>query len=221
MIPIIIAVAVALLAGGSVYFNWDEIVIAWKGKKIAVLGARDTGKTCLLKFLSTGSIDPEYRQSPSFKVDSFRSSLKDLDLCIKETLDVPGAKDAYIEWKELHDKADVVFYLLRADHLINGNSKTESRVREDMKHIGGWFDARKSKPTIFIVGTYCDNDPDFYLHLTDRMGDYIDKFRKLPIISELVAHAGGGAHTKVVLGSLKNNEYAEALVHTIFSQVIK
>lgn len=216
----IVIAAVSALVGTTIAVKWDQIVIALKGKKLAVLGARGVGKTHLIKFLSSGSIPSEYRQTVApEKVGQRRFQLKDLDLKVKDTLDVSGAKDAYAEWKKLHDEADVVFYLLRADRLIAGDLEVEGRVRDDLRHIGSWLQARSPRPPLFIVGTHCDFDREFVTLATDRMGDYVDKFRKLPIVSDLVARGGGGQSVKVVLGSMKSIQDTEALVYQIFMQV--
>ena len=59
MIFIIAIAAAALLGGGAVAANWDKIIKALKGKKLAVLGERDR-KATLLKFLTEGSIPEKY-----------------------------------------------------------------------------------------------------------------------------------------------------------------
>lgn len=222
-VPVIIWIAIAVAGAltGGVSLFWDEIVVAWKGKRLAVLGARGVGKTHLVNFLATGSIPAEYKQTVApEKVSSRRFQLKDLDIKVKETLDVSGDKAAYAEWKELHDQADVVFYLLRADRLFAGDGDVEARVRNDLRHIGGWLEARQEKrPRFFIIGTHCDHDPMFVCLSADKIGDYVDKFRGLPIVSEIVARGGGAQQTKVVLGSMKTIEDTEALVYQIFQQV--
>lgn len=218
---ILIAIGiVSLLAGTTVAVKWDDIKVALKGKRIAVLGARGVGKTHLVKFLSTGSIPAEYKQTVApEKASSRRFKLKDLDLKIKESLDVSGGKAAYAEWKEQHDQADVVFYLLRADRLIAGDSNVETRVRDDLKHIGDWLKSRTTRPHFFIIGTHCDFDSEFQNITADKIGDYADKFRRLPIVVELVARAGGAQQAKVVLGSMKAVQDTEALVYQVFMQV--
>ncbi len=94
---------------------------------------------------------------------------------MKDTLDVSGAKDAYAEWKSLHDEADMVFYLLRADRLIAEDSEVENRVRDDLRHIGTWLQARSPRPRFFIIGTHCDFDHEFITLKDDRMGDYVEQ----------------------------------------------
>ena len=222
-IPIIIAAISVLISVAATIATaaWDDIVIALKGKRLAVLGARGVGKTHLVKFLTTGSIPAEYKQTVApEKASARRFYLKDLDLKLKETLDVSGDKAAYAEWKELHDEADVVFYLLRADRLIAGDCDVESRVRNDLRHISGWLEARSSRPRFFIIGTHCDLDAEFLSTSSDKIGDYVDKFRRLPIVSELVARAGGAQQTKVILGSMKTVQDTEALVYQVFTQVV-
>lgn len=216
----IVVAVVTVLTGTTIAIKWDDILVKLKGKRLAVLGARGVGKTHLVKFLSTGSIPAEYKQTVApEKVSSRRFQLKELDLKVRESLDVSGDKAAYGEWKELHDQADVIFYLLRADRLIAGDPDVEARVRDDLKHIGGWLEARNPRPRFFIIGTHCDFDAEFRSTSADKIGDYVDNFRRLPIVTELVVRAGGGQRAKVVLGSMKTIQDTKALVYQIFMQV--
>lgn len=213
-------VVVSALAGTTIAVKRDDILVALKGKRLAVLGARGVGKTHLVKFLTTGSIPSEYKQTVApERASARRFQLRGLDLRIKETLDVSGDKAAYAEWKKLHDDADVVFYLLRADRLIAGDGEVEARVRDDLNHIGGWLAARKTRPRFVIVGTHCDFDAEFRSLSPDKSGDYVDRFCRLPIVTELVCRGGGTQQAKVVLGSLKTVQDTEALVCQVFMQV--
>jgi energy-coupling factor transporter ATP-binding protein EcfA2 len=216
-----IGIALAsLLVGTAIGSNWDAIVVKLKGKKLAVLGARGVGKTHLVKFLATGSIPNDYKQTVApEKSSSRRFQLNELDLKVKDSLDVSGDKAAYAEWKELIDQADFVFYLMRADKLIAGDRDVESRAREDLQHIGTWLESSKSRPLFFIIGTHCDLDVEFSSLSADTIGDYVDRFRRLPIVTELVMRGGGAQQAKVVLGSMKTVQDTEALVYQLFSQV--
>ncbi|ALG70968.1 hypothetical protein [Azospirillum thiophilum] len=220
--PFLIAAAISLVIGGAtaVALNWDGIITAWRGKRVAVLGARQVGKTCMIKILSTGSIPEIYEQTNSAeRATGRRFSLKDLDLKIDDTLDVPGDKFHYADWKEVADRADLVLYLLRADLLLAGSTQVEERVRDDMRHIGNWLRARSRRPQFFVVGTHCDLDPAFADLTRDKVGDYYDRFRKLPAVAELVAHCGGAKHVKFSLGSMVTREVGEALVYDIFRKL--
>ncbi len=217
---ILIGLGVVALLAGTAAVKWDDIVIAFKGKRLAVLGARNVGKTHLVTFLSTGSIPADYKQTAFVeKTGSRRFQLRELDLKVKDSLDVAGDKSSYAEWKELHDQADVVFYLLRADRLIARDREVENRVRDDLRHISGWLEARSPRPPLFIIGTHCDLDPGFRDTPPDKLGDFSDGFRKLPIVMELVYRAGGAQQVKVVLGSMKTVQDTEALVYRVFMQV--
>lgn len=213
--PVVVAVASLLAAG------WDKIVLALKGKRLAVLGARGVGKTHLITFLSSGSIPAEYKQTLApEKKSARRFQLGDLDLKVKGSLDVSGDRVAYAEWKALHDEADVVLYLMRADRLAAGDADVENRVRDDLRHIEDWLKARKPRPKFFVVGTHCDLDAVFVGLSPARKGEYVDRFRQLPIVSEVVLRAGGAQAAKVVLGSMKTVGDTEALVSQLFMQVV-
>lgn len=220
LLVLLAAAALTLVVGATIGLNWDGLVLFFKGKNLAVLGARGVGKTHLIKFLTSGSIPTEYKQTllPG-KASGRRFDLKELNIKVKDTLDISGDKAAYAVWKDLHDKADVVFYLLRADLLIKGDSSVEMRVREDLRHIGDWLQARTPRPRFFIVGTHCDLDSKFAGLSAARIGDYLDQFRKLPVVTELIAHGGGTQQVKVVLGSMKTTHDTEAMVYQIFRQV--
>ena len=223
--PIIIAVVIVLAATAAtaaIVLNWDKIVTQLKGKKIAILGARGVGKTTLISFLTTGCIPESSKQTiRTEKAKGRRFSLRDLDLKIKDTRDLPGGPDAYAEWKELFDEADVVFYLLRIDKLVESDAEAENRVRRDMKQIEMWLKDQSSLPRLFfIIGTYGDlANPDLTTLPENEQGNYQDEIRALPIIQECVQRAGGSHNTKVVLGSMKSKGETEALVFGIFSQV--
>ena len=205
----------------NTFFNWwDKIIVALTGRRIAVLGARAVGKTHLMTFLTTGSLPVEYKQTvASQKTDGNRFKLEDLELRVKSGLDVSGDKAAYGAWKSLFFNADIVLYLLRADLLIQQEASTEARVRDDFRHIESWLLERSNPPKFFIIGTHCDLDENYRTTNDSRRGDFYDSFNRLPIVSELVARAGGRAKTNIVLGSMKTDGHAEKLVKGLLEQV--
>src|SRR4051812_38292644 len=80
----IIAGGISLLLGTTVAVKWDDIVVALKGKSLAVLGARGVGKTHLITFLTSGSIPAEYKQTVApEKMTARRFHLKELDLRLR------------------------------------------------------------------------------------------------------------------------------------------
>jgi GTPase SAR1 family protein len=204
------------LAGSALY---QAVMKKWKGKRVAVLGARAVGKSTFMTFLTTGSIPEDYEETlHSSKCDGRRFKLKDLQLRIKDSFDVGGAKHNYAEWKKEFIASDIVFYLLRADLLMSDDSDTVNRVRNDFEIIKDWIAELKEKdrPTFYIIGTHCDLD-SLYSKLPEKnKAAYIDKFQILPIIVDL--RCLGGVD-KVILGSMKTLEYTQALVYAIFKQV--
>ncbi len=216
IIPIIIAVAaLAIGTGTAVVLKWDEIMTALKGKKLAVLGARKVGKTVLIKYLTTGTVTEDYKQTrrPE-KTPARRFRLEDLDLAIKKSYDVPG-KDHYKQWKDITKESDIVLYLLRIDKLMEGDEITEERIRGDMELISSWLEENPKKFPLFIIGTYFDRLSE------SKIEDYQDSVRQMPIFEtiELLA-TKSGSDVRVILGSLRSKRDTEELVHNIFSQVI-
>ena len=221
MIPIIIVViaAVAAAGAGAVALNWDRIIKALKGKKLAVLGERKVGKTSLLKFLTEGSIPEEYNPTNRPKrVRGGRFQLKDLKLVIKDTVDVPGRRG--YDWEKIIKGADIVLYLLRVDRLMEGHRPTESRVKKDVGQIKRWLDANPKQFPLFVIGTHCDlTDPDLTTLPADQVGDYEDKVREISIFNDIVLLGGGEKKVTLILGSLKSEATTEALVYHLFKRI--
>jgi hypothetical protein len=218
-----IVIIVANALSECVQGIWDRIVIAVKGKKLAVLGVRAVGKTTLIQFLTEGSIPPKYKQNVApeqYRGNAFQ--LKDLQLSIKGGLDFGGTPDNYGQWKKECQEADLILYLLRADQLLVGDETVEGRILDDLKHIEGWLAEWRKKQKrplpFFIIGTHCDKDIDFRVLTDDTVGAFHDKFRDLPIMRELVARGGGLQRVKVVLGSMESIEATQNLVYEIFKQ---
>ena len=216
LIPIV--VAAGALFTGAIWLKWDELIILFKGKKFAVLGEREVGKTTLINFLKGGATSdssPGYTQY-SEPVPARRFQLKELDIILKESWDISGSVKRYAEWKTLCQDADMVLYLLRADRLLLGDKTVETRVIQDIRHVSEWLNDNKKRPQFFIVGTHCDLDPDFVALTPKTEGKYLDKFERLPIVVDIVSRIGSPNRPVIVLGSLKTPEQAETLVHTLF-----
>lgn len=222
LIPIFIALAVGGVAGGAVASNWENITYALKGKRIAVLGARAVGKTTLLKYMEKGILIERYKQTlDKQEIERTRIKLGDLDIRLKKTDDVSGGKAAYGVWKKLFEEADLVLYVIRTDMLLKHDSSTEKRAEDDLRQVQGWIKECNSKKQFFIVGNHWDSDPDFKNLTPDQMGDYLDRFRSLPVVKKMTQLAGGAATVKVALGSLATERDSDTLITAIFRQVEK
>ena len=222
LIPIFIALAVGGVTGGAIASNWENITYALQGKNIAVLGARAVGKTTLLKYMEKGILIERYKQTVDKQaIERKHIQLGDLDIRINKTADVSGDKAAYGVWKKLFEDADVVLYIVRTDMLLKHDLSAEKRAEDDLKQIQGWIKECKSNKQFFIVGNHWDSDPDFKNLVPSQIGDYVDRFRALPVVKKMTQLAGGAATVKFALGSLATENDSETLIATVFRQVEK
>jgi energy-coupling factor transporter ATP-binding protein EcfA2 len=184
---------------------WDSFIILLKGKKIAILGARGSGKTTLLTFLSKGELPAESKQTTmAFPVSARRFALKDLQLDLKETQDVPGGEWALDEWKKLHDESDYVIYLINAAEL----DKSGTGIDYDLKKIKGWRSVEKCKSKFLIVATHMDKDSAYMALQPHNRGNFHDRF-----VRDLGRYmAPFEIPPRVILGSLDNQKNTENLV---------
>lgn len=213
--------SILLRIGGAFFTNWTKIKILFRGKKIAVLGPRSSGKTTLLQFLVTGELPREYIQTGKpEKLSGRMYKLEDLELIIKDTLDVPGDKLSHTEWERLCQEADIVCYLVDASKLHKADQDYQKNAQEDVRHIRAWHQARKSAPPKFcLVATHCDLIPDYSSLPRDRKADFSDEFWKKDSLQRIINLGGGSGYVKCVLGSLKDRTNTEILVGNIFNEV--
>ena len=200
---------------------WEAIVLYWHGKDVAVLGAPGVGKSHFIKFLTSGSIPTEYKQTVApEKAAGRRLQLRDLDLKIKNMLDVGGGIEARGQWLKQVARADIVFYLLRADLIISQDAAVEERVLSDARHIKDWLKGRKPRPALCIVGTHCDHNSSFRGQFDNCHGDYVRRFRKRKVVHRLLMECGGVSQVLLVIGSMKTVQSTEELVFDVFKHVM-
>ena len=221
LIPVVVATSTVLTAA-AIFLLKRRL----KGKTLAVLGEQKVGKTCLIDFLTTGSIPKKYKAGLyAREVPGRRFQLRKLELNIPPLKDLPGFSEEYAQWKEVVNEADIVLYLLRVDQLVAGHEPTECRVQKDLRQIKKWLkeleeeDKRKKYP-LFIVGTHCDlTDPDLTALPADQTGSYVKKVRDMPIFQRIELLGGGGNKVRFVFGSLKTSDTTEDLVYQLFYQI--
>ncbi len=220
-IPIIFGTSAALAAA-----TFLVLKRRLKGKTLAVLGENKVGKTCLLDFLTTGSIPKKYEADLfAREVPGRRFQLRKLKLNIPSLKHLPGFSDQYAPWKEVVIEADIVLYLLRVDQLMAGHEPTENRVQKDIRQIKKWLDkleeeGKPKKYPLFIIGTHCDRtDPDFTTLPKNQTGDYVEKVLDMPIFQRIELLGGGGSKVRFVFGSLKTLDTTEDLVYQLYYQI--
>lgn len=218
---LIVAGAAAAVAAGVAYWKrdeindvWESLIISLKGKRVAVLGERNAGKTVLLGFLASGEVPDEYMQSEQTmlteKVERKRFAMGDLKLDLKETRDVSGGHDAIEEWKALHDEADIVLYL------VNAQQVNQQRIKRDLEKLESWSKARTSQPKLVVIVTHMDLDPTYVATPASGLGHFRDRFVKLNLDEGLskLSH-----RPPIILGSLVNRDQAAKLVVTLINTV--
>ncbi|MCE2565733.1 GTPase domain-containing protein [Komagataeibacter sp. FNDCF1] len=148
--------------------------------KLCVLGERGTGKTTLLHFIQSNSVPTNNSQTAlTEKQKSFPRKIQDKLYDFKESVDVPGDKAFYNDWKESCETANWIVYLFRADEIMHNDERACNRMESDMSFISDILDRRKKKPEkILLIGTHCDCDSEYDLHkkisYQDQLG-FVDK----------------------------------------------
>lgn len=202
-------------------FTSEDIKFALKGKRIAVLGLRQVGKTTLLTYIEKGILIQTYEATLVPKtVERKWLKLPDLDIRFRKTRDVAGSSDADVrnEWKKLCKESDIILYIVRTDMLLCGDKKAEVDVEKDLRNIGGWV--KDSNKKVVIVGNHWNTDSEYRNLTPDKEGVYVDRFKALPFVQNMTLLAGGVGNVKVALGSLESTSFAERLISRIFTQVL-
>lgn len=217
MLPVIVTIGVGVGAFLMGLFFGESILDRIKGKRIAVLGEREVGKTTLISYLLHGTLPAEYVQSMGAeKVNNGNGfQLKDCDLRVRDMADVAGGREEYSHWRNEVLKADYVFYLLRGDKPIT------KRAKADVQQVVRWLEERATErpPQVVLIATYCDRDEAFLALGPHNFADYVERFARQPEVAELVSLLGGFRLTKVMVGSLKSTDYCAQLVTNIFKVI--
>ena len=129
-----IPIAIPIIAGTSAALAAVAFLVTkrhFKGMTFAVLGKNKVGKTCLIDFLTTGSIPNKYKANHyAQEVPGRRIQLRELEWNIAPLKQLPGFPDEFPVWKEVVTEADIVLYLLRVDQLMANHKPTENRVQK-------------------------------------------------------------------------------------------
>jgi hypothetical protein len=243
---IISSLLAMFVVGGTIYvvkINWDKILIAFKGKKIVVLGEKEVGKTHLIQFLCTGSIPSEYNTTGDpQKYDQRRFFLKNLELDIHEIVDFSGDQMWYQVWEKYFNGAEVILYLFRADRLFSNNSistsgqkenekieKTYQRIEQDIYQFMKWekengkeryknflFLKKKSVAHIIAIGTHCDLIEGFSAKNPNEKNLFYNELVKTKSFLPLRNYF---SYTKILLGSMEGSTTTEDLVYRLFSRI--
>ncbi len=113
----------------------------WSGKKIAVIGPTGSGKDSFLARLNNKDIPRVHANSPmGEKVKSFRVKLalshhQAINIICRGVVNIGGEsdyRDAPDGWLAVCRNADVVFYVMTIDDLVEKRFRNGKRIREDL-----------------------------------------------------------------------------------------
>lgn len=198
---------------------WDNFVRIFKGKNIAILGERESGKTVLTNFLRNGYFSTDYQQTLTYDaVPAGSLKLGDLKLHIKKGADVGGAEDNYKLFEQVYLNSHFCFYLLRGDKALNGNVTTEKRIRQDADNFAVWRKNLSSPPPIYFIITHVDHDPAFLKVNSQTRGTYEDNIRNLPVIKQAMQVAKVPA-ANVIVGNLGTESEMISSVYRLMKAV--
>jgi GTPase SAR1 family protein len=156
--PIIIIIVIAsAVTAGTVAFNWKNIKMLLKGKTITVLGAKSTGKTTLLNFITSGKLD--LKSTGIQKTKRNKLKLGDLEIYVKEGKDITGSEDFVKVWKKLIEKADYTFYMIHSKKVLEKDTEYISLIE---KHLSLINTKLKKGKKLIVICSFSDLIKDFH-----------------------------------------------------------
>jgi GTPase SAR1 family protein len=195
--------------------------IRWKRYRMAVLGARFSGKTTLINSWRgewvADEADPGRTQSPKFYRKTKLVS-EGLRVTFTRLVDVNGSPDAWPAWESSTLASRYVLYLVDARALAGElervTNRNWNRLEDDAGLLSSWLEEGRTKLCLLIV-THTDQDT--------RLEDHGEAdYRELVMgqLDPLILKLGGSRIVKVVIGSLKRRQDAEQVTSAIMREII-
>jgi GTPase SAR1 family protein len=189
--------------------------------RIAVLGARFSGKTTLINSWRgewiADEADPGRTQAPQI-YSKTKLTAEGLRLTFTNLADVSGAIDAWPAWENRIKESRYVLYLVDAralagslDHLKGRNWH---RLEDDAGLMGGWLGANRIELCLVVV-THTDEDARL-----GRLGE--EEYRELVMaqLDPLILKLGGPRKVRVVVGSLKRLQDAQSVTAQVMREIV-
>lgn len=206
----LVPIAVAVVAAGvglstSAWFLRRKL----SGKRVAILGRQEVGKSTLLYMLR----DNRLPDNTTRTTDPIPGGEFEMDLGLRRRArfyvpkDLPGhAAPTWKLWEEAFNGADVVFYLFRSDKLVGDEVGETTLVKEHLNMLVGWHSAvatRKSR-RVLLIGIWADQSE---LYGIDPAG-YIERVKDVSVL-----HAPSvKLDADVLCGSLASDGDARKLI---------
>ena len=225
MIPVLIGLGV-LVTGAFAVANWDEWFSSSSqaeefhtkadGKKIAILGRRETGKSRIFELLTTGKIDitKTYEQTRTFNAIS-ETHVKivdaNIDFVMVNSADLGGSERSYSDWLKQAKDADFILYLINAKDLMENKAGFKENIKKDMQMINEIV-RNNEVSKVFLVTTHSD-EVSLYKKDRDKFENKIEN-HSLVLESQLIL--GGKNKVQLLIGSLDSTENGKSLLKQIF-----
>lgn len=188
----------------------DLLVIALRGKTVAILGPRASGKTTLYNFLEHGTVDlgrPGRATTGPEKHRAFRN--RELGLSIRKGVDVPGGMRE--PWEEPYKRADMAFYMFDVNRL-QAEEAYAKEVQDDGRLLADWGTRKKQ---ITVIGTHTDRDERSRQYKSfSAYTDYLSDLDPVALLCGRLTRGEGAKKVVKVFGSLRTDEEAARLVKT-------
>lgn len=205
----------ATIVGGVVTLAAKRILLKLAGKRVAILGAQQVGKTTLLLVLRDGKLPRGvFATVDPAKGGAFSLAVGDKEIDFEVPKDLPGNDGlGYPTWKEAFEGAHYVWYLFRADLIASGDAATKAMVGDHLEAIGEWVKAAKGrKPMVVLIGTHSDISPVY----TQSLAEFRNSVAAADSIKVGLVKL---KKAKLVVGSLSTDSEAGSLIKTVRSHL--
>lgn len=200
------------------------------GKKIAILGARETGKSRFFEYIATEKLATnvdDYEQTRTRENVAKKYSLSSptvtrqidgisITFDLAESIDVGGGANSYGDWQKVIQSADFLLYLVDLHQLVHDKTYPDV-IQHDIESIKK--EVHKKNDTngfnkLVLVANKSDK-------VKTRTGNAVDEdvFANHPAIQESVLRLGGTDKCKFVVGSLKDESTAKELLKNILNKI--
>lgn len=208
LVPIAVAVAVGVGVGTSAWTVRNKL----SGKRVAILGRQEVGKSTLLYMLRDNKLpDQVIRTTDPIPGGEFEMKLgwrRPARFSVPK--DLPGwAAPTWRVWEEAFASADMVLYLFRSDKLIEDDIAETGLVKEHLDMLVGWNSAvatRKARK-ILLMGIWADQS-EFYS--TDPAG-FLEQLRNVTVLQAPAVKL----NANVLCGSLASDDDAKRLIEAM------
>jgi len=204
------------VAAGSAYAWWQ---LRRRDYRIAVLGARESGKTTLINSWrgkwADGAYQPtqasELIEKQKYTAEGFRLRFLDLE-------DMSGDLDGWPNWENRAKESRYVLYLVDARALAGqfarNYRKNWRRLEDDAGLIADWMEQGKAELCLMVV-THTDQDPRLR-----KLGQNAYQEAIVSQLDPLMLKIGGPRTVHIVVGSLKTLPAAQKLTSLIMERII-